>query len=345
MENSAAPQTVSDDVALTELAVKALAQEAAVHARLVWGNAGSPSFDEVSLEIQPHGSSVEPFRYNVEYHSQLTSNVLMKLARRQPDKQSNTVVVTEFVKQTLAKTLREYHIQFMDVAGNFFLRADGILLQAQGKPPVRLSEQGNPLLTPRTLRVILYFLHLPGLLDCTVREAAKKCGVANATIVKVRRALAEMSFIEDRGRQGCRLLDAERLHCLWAEGFNTILRPKMALGTFSASVMDWEKRARLPEEVYWGGKLACMEGPGKRLSRELFIYSETIPEEIFKQFQILPDPRGNIFVTRPWMDDKVNAVRTGRVHSAFVFADLWSCENKGCREKALELLRRELPKT
>lgn len=129
-----------------------------------------------------------------------------------------------------AHELRSAGVQFLDTAGNAYLRFGGVLIDVRGRRPDPATVQDRRtvrpsagLFTPRRAQVVFALLSWPELLEAPVRALAAAAKVSLGQAQSTLKLLDEQGFLDRRSR---RLMRREILTERWADAFATGLGPK-----------------------------------------------------------------------------------------------------------------------
>ena len=135
-----------------------------------------------------------------------------------------------------AHELRSAGIQFLDGAGNAYVRFGGVLIDVRGRRPDPATVQDRRtvrpsagLFTPRRAQVIFSLLSWPELLESPVRTLAAAAKVSLGQAQSTLKLLDEQGFLNRRSK---RLMRREVLTERWADAYATGLGPKTMLQTF-----------------------------------------------------------------------------------------------------------------
>ncbi len=135
-----------------------------------------------------------------------------------------------------AHELRVAGVQFLDAAGNAYLRFGGVLIDVRGRRPDPATVQDRRtlrpsagLFTPRRAQVIFALLSWPELLHSPVRTVAAAAKVSLGQAQSTMKLLDEQRFLDRRSR---RLMRPEVLAERWADAYATGLGPKTLVQQF-----------------------------------------------------------------------------------------------------------------
>jgi hypothetical protein len=172
------------------------------------------------------------------------------------------VLVTPYLTAELATRCREkLDLQFMDTAGNAYLRAPGLYVFIRGERPPggagpAVGTRGGG--TATALRVVFALLCRPELLNAPYRDIVRAAGVALGAVGWVFYDLQGRGHVLGGQRtRDRRLVDPGRLLDEWVTNYPIKLRPRLNPQRFRLADPRWWQKARLPEGAFWGGEVAA----------------------------------------------------------------------------------------
>lgn len=213
---------------------------------------------DAAVELRWEGRQ---YQYLIEAKPAIDRAITLANAKRQlQDFAEDGLLVTEYMTPALATRCRdELQLQFIDTAGNAYLRGPGLYIFVKGEKrpenPAMLAIRGAGTVTAQ--RVTFTLLCRPALLNAPYREIAEAAGVALSTVGGVFADLERRGLlVGDKGTR--RLVARERLVDEWTTTFPIKLRPKLHRQRFRIENTDWWKDLRFPDErVTWGGEVAA----------------------------------------------------------------------------------------
>lgn len=180
--------------------------------------------------------------------------------RRHLGKAVGLLLLSDYVNPSLGHQLRDAGINFIDTAGNLFLKREpGLYLYVEGRKPLASTkEQPTRLFQPSGLSLLFGFLVAPESINHPYRQLSETNGVALGTVGWVKRDLREQGYLEPIGKDQFRLIRKKDLLDRWVHGYATRLRAKMFLGEYRASTNDLHAVANafrqhaLKQGLSWG---------------------------------------------------------------------------------------------
>lgn len=177
---------------------------------------------------------------------------------------AQALLVAPRVTTKTADKCRELDLQFIDAAGNAYLRAPGLYVLIKGQRPVeedflQTGPGAKRAGTAAHLRVIFALLCKPALLNAPYRDIVQIAGVALGTIGWVFNDLADRGFTVGGKRTRDRvMLERERLIDEWMTTYPIKLRPKLNPRRFNAPKPDWWKEIDITRyDGQWSTEVAA----------------------------------------------------------------------------------------
>ena len=206
------------------------------------------------------------FRYIFEVKRNLRPQTVQhflvqaNLYRKHLAKGTGLLLLSDYVNPSLGHQLREAGINFIDTAGNLFLKREPVLyLYVEGtKPATSTKEKPTRLFQPSGLTLLFGFLIEPESVNHPYRQLSDANGVALGTVGWVKRNLREQGYLEPIGKDRFRLVRKKELLDRWVHGYTARLRPKMFLGEYRDLTNDLQAVAKafqlyaLEHRLPWG---------------------------------------------------------------------------------------------
>lgn len=253
------------------------------------------------------------------------------------------LVVVKYMTEELADNCRRLELNFIDTAGNAYLKADGLTVFVVGRKP-RTAE---PRPTFRAfnatgLRVIFALLCRRELLQAPYREVQREAGVALGTVGWVLNDLHNRGYLVHQ-ENGNRFMDAERLATQWVEHYPLKLRPKLNAKRFLATDPTWWHRFDpLEYAAYWGGEVGADRLTGDLRPEHITIYAREDPKEMILRNRLRADIHGNIEILDTFWDFPPTGEHPDVVPPLLVYADLMATVDQRNHEVARRVYKRHV---
>lgn len=279
-------------------------------------------------------------------HTNLTRTIVDGvLARMARPGAKPWILFAPHVGKHLAAYLDDQNANFVDPAGNCRLQlGDGYIAKIEGRPPPRLPAKGRGV-GASGIKIAFALLVQPGLLNRPVRLLAEAAGVAPATAADRLARLREERLIHGQGQQA-KLVSPHRLQELWLKGYETLLRPKLLIGTYRIQVVDPEETEHvieqaLGDDMQWGygAASAAYRLTGFYRGEETVVHVGNGGFDYPRRLRALRTENGPITLLKA---PGRLAFRNGlprTVVPQLVYAELLIASNKRAREAAIELQR------
>ncbi len=258
------------------------------------------------------------------------------------------ILITRSLTSAMAEQCRELDIQFIDHAGNCYIKQPGLYVFVAGaksaSTPNQATERG---LTPSALRVVLAVLTRPAILHSNVRRIAEVASVSHGAAGAALVMLEEIGFFTTV-KQGHRVIAMpERWLDTWTEGYLGRIRPKLERHRMSAPTPFHELIERVSpqmREVALGGEAAAAHRnlglkPGT-LTLYLDFKNPSVMRHLVQEFKLRRDPDGKIeLINMFWNTLDLPSFPT--VPDALIYADLVGIGDERAMEIATKL-RKEI---
>lgn len=287
--------------------------------------------------VTAYPATTAPVEFAAEVKPNLTTQTVITLnaykqvtqtRKRTPHAKHPPLIVARYVNPNIADHLRDLQINYMDTAGNAYLRGAGLLVDIQGRRAEQPPEKARKL-GARPLQLVALILAHPEFLNKTAREQAAAAGIALGSVTGTLQELEARALVRRAAADRCEIANYPDALELWVRGYAEVLRPKLlqkryrlAPGVQVAELPEALKKAGC-KHMLTGGEAAAavytqfLEPAGATL--HLFNPAEQLPPRL-----LLPDARGNIDVLKGF--GRNPEVWRGEprelIHPLIVYADL-----------------------
>jgi hypothetical protein len=321
------PETPKNTEAqLLELAVQAVTQETELPIRIArtQPRVGGRTYDAL-LDVAGNELIAE----TKKWAQQANLGALIAQIRNMP---GPGVLVADYVNPNMAERLKQQGIQFMDTAGNAYLKGPDFYVQVKGNRRAAGNliekERKGRAFSNTGLKVVYAFLRDPDLVGAPYRDIAAAADVAVGTVGWVLNDLKATGYVRHRGRPKQRYLaNGRQLLARWVETYPEKLKQKQKVGLFAAAEPGWWRDVNIEAfHAYWGGEIA-----GAKLTNYLrpevatvYVQEDRIPEFLrvcrLRKMNQFERDENRVEIYRPfWRDD---AEYTGFVDPVLAYADL-----------------------
>jgi hypothetical protein len=243
------------------------------------------------------------------------------------------VLIAPYLTPELANHCKDkLDLQFIDTAGNAYLRAPGLYVFIKGERPQGVAANGIGTRgggTATALRVVFALLCKPELLNAPYREIVEAAGVALGAVGWVFFDLEKRGLVGGgRRKRNRRFLEPRRLLDEWVTNYAIKLRHKLNPRRFRAPDANWWRKVHLAEgHAWWGGEVAADDLTHYLKPAACTIYLDPKAQErtlaaLVAENKLHADPEGDVeFLERFW-NFTLPGNRPNLVPPILVYADL-----------------------
>jgi hypothetical protein len=290
--------------------------------------AGGPRPDAV-IEVEGPGRRLELV---VEIKG-IDREIALAAAKQQLDAFGKPgLLVTPYLTAELATRCREkLDLQFMDTAGNAYLRAPNLYVFVRGERPpggvgTAVGPRGGG--TATALRVVFALLCRPELLNAPYRNIVRAAGIALGAVGWVFYDLHGRGYLLGGQRtRDRRLVDPGRLLDEWVTNYPIKLRPRLNPRRFRVTDARWWQKARLPEGAFWGGEVAAAKLTEHLNPAAYTLYIDPARRregmgQLVQRHQLRADPAGHLEIVDTFWNFPGPGTPPKIVPPLLVYADL-----------------------
>jgi hypothetical protein len=325
-------QLKGQEIDILDHAVQALRRTTGLAAALTTRQPKAPkgTRPDAVIEIEEGGRRVQLF---AEVKAVDRAVALAAVKHRLEPYGAKGVLVAPYLTAELAQHCRErLDLQFIDTAGNAYLRTPGLYVFVQGERPQRPTAQtmtgARGRGTATTLRATFVLLCRPDLLNAPYREIAEAAGIGLGTVGGAFLDLERRGYLTtDPQRRNRHLLEPTRLLDEWVTTFPIRLRPKLDPRRFRAPDPGWWDKARLPDGARWGGEVAAAKLTDYLKPAAATIYLEPAKardalDRLVQEHRLRADPQGQVEILEAFWKLPGADAAPDLVPPLLVYADL-----------------------
>ena len=250
----------------------------------------------------------------------------------------NFLLISDSLFPNIKAEMRKKGISYLDAAGNIFLNTDKQHIWIEGhKNEKKGIEKINRAFTSTGLKAVYLFLIDDNFINQTQRTIADEAGIALGNINLILHGLKEQGFLIETSKKVFQIINKKGLFEKWMAAYEDKLKPALHIGNFRLLDMsdgnNWKKINLKPDHTFWGGEPAGEIITNYLIPEILTIYTSETRNDLIKNYQMIPDPEGNIRVYKKFWKHQATYSQTV-VHPLLAYADLLSTGNSRCVETA-----------
>lgn len=263
------------------------------------------------------------FTFESRVETEMSDATLGLLISSIKGKEEKTLLFTNYVDTELSKKLKQAGIQYVDKAGNIFIKRFPLYIEIKGK---KLQNRSTSKKTNRSfyssgLKIIFAMLCKENLVNATYREIAKATGSSIGSITELFKDLRKLGFVlEVDGKK--KVVKKEILLRKWIEAYFERLRPNEMKGTYSVNDNKWWKEVEISQyDALWSSEVGAAKITGYLKPQKQTIYAKGNKiNRLIAKFGMINDPNGEVeILNKFWNFDTTN---NELVPDILVYADL-----------------------
>jgi hypothetical protein len=259
--------------------------------------------------------------------------------------QRHLLLVSEYVNASVAESLKQEGINFIDCQGNAYINVPGFIYVdiRGGKPQVKAEKRHTALFQPKGLQLLFILLTDRSAINQTTRVLRARAGISLERTVSAMKELKDKGLIHEIEKKQYQFRDRRSLFERWLADYGDRLRPSLALGSFrmppsvQSQVPEILTRvfANQPDSHAIGGSLGAhlLTSYYRGHTSEIFIRSESL-DEVKRGLRLIPGRDTNVTLFNLFSPEVIfHTERTpySVAHPSLLYAEL--LYNGGERER------------
>lgn len=311
-----------------DAALKAVARTAGLQGEREPADPAAPDCGLAAIVNFTFGHKTRRYAVEVKAIDRVARLTLVKTNFK--DLAEGKLLAAPYITAEMAEHCRALGIQFIDTAGNAYLKAEGqyVFITGQKRALKDTPAAKDRASTATGMRVVFALLCKPELLNATYRDIAAAAGVALGTVGWVFVALQNRGQLLIDKRKKRQFVDARRVIEEWALNYPVRLKPKLAVQRLHAPHADWWKTARLEKHMaLFGGEVAGDILTKYRHPGEVLIYAAGDPARIIIDNKLKAAPDGEVEIVEKFWHFKPGINENRTVPPLLVYADLMATQD------------------
>jgi hypothetical protein len=291
------------------------------------------------------------YTWRIDVKNRFTRPVFARMMQDNVIKGEDKLLVAPYINESLATLCRENGLNYIDLAGNMYLRRPPVFIDIRGRKPAperqdELARQRvGKAFQPKGMKLVMMLLLNPALVNQPMRVLAGQAEVALGTVKQVLDDLKYLTFIVDKGKKGKQLTELDLLLTRWLDAYPHNLDAKLDQVLYTTNDMAPLMGAKLEDfNALWGGEVAAGAYTHYLTPKTYLIYADKHAQKtLLKDFRLRrlqPHERtDNLIrlVTPPVGIEKLKGPQKGLVTPLLVYADLLNSNDPRNLETAKRL--------
>ena len=208
------------------------------------------------------------------------------------------LLVGEYITPKAKELLREKEVNYLDGAGNMYLKLNTLLIHIEGKSaPTVPGKYKSRAFSKAGGAVVFQFLRDPQLVNEPQRLIAEYAGVSLGTIPKVFEGLQKEKFLIRLDKNKWELSNKEELLLKWTEVLREKILPSKFLGNYKPAGRNMQQMLAEKEirttGTKWGGEPAAAMLTNYLIAEKFSLFVST-KVDIIKKYKLVPSPNGEL---------------------------------------------------
>ncbi len=237
-----------------------------------------------------------------------------------------TLVIAKYIALDVAAELKKNEINYLDAAGNCFIRNKDLLIYITGQKGQRKEKTNQTKAFQEAgIKIIFTLLSNPENLQLSYRELAELADVSIGSVSNVMKELEEQNFILKTKLKRV-LKNKPTLLERWVIAYHDVFRPRLVKKqmrfTKLESAKNWQQLPLNQEEgiTLWGGEPAAAILTNQFSPEKFSIYTDENWQTVGQDLGLVPDNEGTIEILQLFWKDNNNAKQV--TPALLVYADL-----------------------
>jgi len=221
-----------------------------------------------------------------------------------------TLIIAKYITSEIALELRENEINYLDVAGNCFIKYQDLILYIVGQK-VHKKEKTNQAkaFQEAGIKIIFNLLSNPDNLQLSYRELAELSDVSIGSVSNIMKELEDLNFILKTKLKRV-LKNKSALLERWVVAYQDVLRPRLAKKQMrfikSNLTQTWRDLYLDNEEgiTLWGAEPAAALLTNQLVPEKFSIYTTQSWQNIGQDIGLVPDVNGKVEVLQVFWKQK-----------------------------------------
>lgn len=239
-------------------------------------------------------------------------------------KENKILLAGEYITPKAKELLREKKVNYLDSAGNIYLKLNSLLIHIEGKSaPSVPGKYKSRAFSKAGGAVVFQFLRDPQLVNEPQRLIAEYSGVSLGTIPKVFEGLQKEKFLIKLDKNNWELSNKEGLLLKWTEVLREKILPTKFLGNYKPAGRNMQEMLAEKEiratGLKWGGEPAAAMLTNYLIAEKFSLFVST-KENIIKKHKMVPSPTGELEVYEKFWNHPEDDLPY--VHPILIYAQL-----------------------
>lgn len=258
------------------------------------------------------------------------------------------IAVARFIASDIARELKQKGINYIDRAGNAFIKHKDLLIFITGQKTEKPANFNQSRAFQESgIKLIFQLLSQPEDLQLSYRSLAEKTGIALGSVSIVMKELEDLRFVV-KTKNSRYLKNKKELLERWILAYNDVLRPRLLKKRFRFSTNEvynkWHDLPlnEIPGRNIWGGEPGASILTKQLQPQDFTIYTNVGWQSVASELKLIPDSEGDVeILTIFWKEDE-KITNENITPTLIIVAELMSSGKERNVETAKIIIENEL---
>ena len=221
------------------------------------------------------------------------------------------IIIAKYIALDIAVEFKEKGINYIDVAGNCFIKHKDLFIYVSGQKIQRISKTNQSRAFQEAgIKLIFNLLKSPDTLQLSYRELARRTDISIGSVSNVMKELEELNFLLKTNEKRI-LKNTNELLSRWVVAYHDVLKPRILRKRMRFSnpndYKNWYKiqLTGLSDINLWGGEPGAALITGKLKPAVFLIFTNSTWQFIAKKLKLIPDEEGEVEIDYMfWKEEK-----------------------------------------
>lgn len=240
------------------------------------------------------------------------------------------ILIVKFLAIEVAKELRTLGINYIDSAGNSYIKENELLIFISGQKIIRPEKTyQSRAFQEAGIKLIFNLLRSPGNLQLTYRELSELTEISIGSVSNVMNELEELNYIL-RTVNNRILKNTTELLDRWIIAYNDVLRPRILKKRFrfanKEAIHNWKtlQIENIDGATVWGCEPAAAILTKQIQPEKITLYTKENWQNIARDLKLIPDNEWDVEILQMFWNQKENSESHIITPPLLVYADLIS---------------------
>ena len=278
-----------------------------------------------------------------------TSNqgfILSQLEEMKNNSNRPIILIAEYISKKATHELKERGINYIDVAGNSFIKYEDLAIFVEGQKNTKKDKTNQSRAFQETgLKIIFHLLNTPEHLQDSYRRIAEQAQVSIGSVSNVMAELEELNYLL-KTKQKRAIKNTDELLERWVVEFNAVLRPRILRKRMRFINQDQSKNWRdinIQTEngvILWGGEPAGAIITENLRPEKFTVFTDLELSEVVNKLRLIPSENSEVEILQKFWKNGANYAQVAP--ALLVYADLMNSGFGRNIETAKQILKNEL---